>query len=65
MNMVYEEKLAILDDMKILVTDVINSENYIKLYISSFDMIRNKGHLTLINPIYIKEFALILTDITR
>ena len=54
-----------LDDMKILVTDVINSENYIKLYISSFDLIRNKGYLTLINPNYIKEFALILTDITR
>ena len=65
MNGVYDEKLAILNNMKKVITDVIEDANYIKLYVSKYDLIRNEGYLTLINPIYVREFALLLTDITR
>ena len=44
-NVVYEEKLIILNDMKVLITDMINDDYYIQNYVPTDNLIRNGGYL--------------------
>ena len=51
--LVAEGKLLILEDMSVVIQDVIENTNYVRLYYPLDDTIMNKGYLTLIVPEYI------------
>ena len=59
-NMIYESKHAMLENMSVRVIDIVNNINYIRLYYPQDDALRNKGLLTLVAPLYIKHMSQIL-----
>ena len=61
----HEMKLSLLDNMIVSIKEVCLNENYIKIYVPTDDLIRNKGDLTYICPKYVFLFAQILTVITE
>ena len=60
LNNIYEGKKEWLDQMSMFVQDIINDQDYIRLYYANDDCIRNRGSLTLIHPIQGKDFSKIL-----
>ena len=64
MNHNHDIKLSLLDNMTVSMKDICLDVNYIKIYVPSDDLIRNRGNLTYICPKYIFHFAEILTIIT-
>ena len=59
-NMIYESKHAMLENMGVMVIDIVNNINYITLYYPQDDALRNKGSLTLVAHVYIKHMSQIL-----
>jgi hypothetical protein len=64
-NLVYEGKLNMLDNMIVMVEDIIDDIPYICMYYPVDDALINKGSLTLISPTYVKEFSLLLKCIDQ
>ena len=58
-----EERHNIVSDISVNIKDVIHDEQYVRMYYSRDDKIRNEGKLTLINPLYFRYFAGILNKI--
>ena len=64
MNHNHDMKLSLLDNMIVCMKDICLDVNYIKIYVPSDYLIRNRGNLTYICPKYVFHFAQILTIIT-
>ena len=60
MNSIYENKLSILEDMSVHISEVIDNTRYIRLYYPLDDAIRNRGQLTLLRPEYCDNFSFLL-----
>jgi len=65
MNNIYEEKLEMLEDMSVCISDVIENTKYIQLYYPVDDAIRNRGKLTLLSPAYCDIFSRLLKSIFK
>ena len=62
-NVITLEKRMILDDMCVKLIDVIQNENYIRLYYPMDERLKNKGDLTLIDPSYCPHFSGLLQQL--
>ena len=60
-----EENHNIVSDICVDTKDVIHNEQYVRMYYLRDDDIRNKGKLTLINPLYCHYFSRILNKIKK
>ena len=55
------DKLKILENTSCVLSDIVNDEQYIRLYYPLNDAIRNKDYLTLMIPVYANHISKILT----
>ena len=65
MNIIYEEKLEILEYMTAQISEVITNSRYLGLYYPVDDAIRNKRSLTLLRPGYCDSFTALLKLILK
>ena len=62
-NLVNLEKEEVLMELSVCVEDIIQNQQYVRMYYPLDEEIRNKGQLTLIDPKYIKYFSNVLNYI--
>ena len=60
LNMIYESKHTMLENMSVKVIDIVDNINYVRMYYPQDDALRNKGSLTLVLPKYIKHMSQIM-----
>ena len=62
---IQNDKLLMINELSVKIEDVIHNKFYVQMYYPTDEAIRNRGDLTLIEPIYIKYFSNILNNIKQ